>query len=430
MRTPVPMANASNTDRSAVDWLRLIVDGLPALLAWVVLGTAGALIYTATQADSYQATETVVVSSARGFLDPQNADQLPALTDTVARLAQSAPVLEKARQKYIQTPHSNVAARRASEATRRWLGNHVTTIREANSSILRVQARAPTQLDANDLAQANGDSLARVVNRASASESPNPAKRTTPTGIPTAGLRITAFSVKDDGQVSPTLKRNLILGVNAGILLGLVSALALGARRRRLWRREEIEDALDLPVVAVVQRARRGRPPRTGSLNVVGRLLTVSRNGGGSRRLLVTGPAREGSIQTVARGLADALGPTAQVISPSESRRDPERPKGTSEPSGPATSWDAEAEASPERAGVATKRRDEHVNEHAASASVQIQIVADEPLRRGDEFLDRLAATDSVLVVAERGSRSLQLERTAIAARSLGDDVLGAVLVL
>ena len=54
--------------------------------------------------------------------------------------------------------------------------------------------------------------------------------------------------------------RNNLIGINAGVLLGVLLALAVGLGRRRLRRPAEVAEELGIPVLGVVSRSRRPKP--------------------------------------------------------------------------------------------------------------------------------------------------------------------------
>ncbi len=284
-------------ERSLADWLRLLLDGWPALVLSIVIGIVGALVYTSQQKTSFGATYTLVVSPARGFLDPQNADQLPALADTVSRLLPTEPVLANTATSYAASvPQSAEATIRRRQATASWIKNHVSAVRQANSAILQIGATAPTQQEALDLANAAGRSLARLVNERSAAR-----KRVL------GGLDVTELQATKDGQLSPTRTRNLLIGLNAGLLVGILLAYLVGSARRRLRSVEEISDELRLPVLATM-RLRRGKRlsmgPGFGA--VAERLLHQARSDGPSS-VLVTGLTSLARIADAARAVVEAL---------------------------------------------------------------------------------------------------------------------------
>src|SRR5205823_12137361 len=117
----------------------------------------------------------------------------------------------------------------------------VTT--DETSSILKITATASSQTESSQLATAAGQALAQVVNATGQSS-----------GAP--GIFVQIFAPPEaNGKVSPTPARNLFIGGDAGLILGIVAALALGARRRRLRRPEDIADALGAPLIGFVRTA-------------------------------------------------------------------------------------------------------------------------------------------------------------------------------
>src|SRR5439155_17622572 len=85
-------ATSSGRDRSLLEWVALVRDGKIALFVAVGLGIFAAVLGTVLQKTGYESQGSVVVSSAKGFLSPENADAYQALTDTTRRLLKTPVV--------------------------------------------------------------------------------------------------------------------------------------------------------------------------------------------------------------------------------------------------------------------------------------------------------------------------------------------------
>jgi hypothetical protein len=199
---------------------------IPASLA--LLGTCLALVYTGLQDTSYRSRATVVLSP----LDPAVADELTRLAPTVARLLQSDRVLLEARRPYL------TASRDAdpSAAGPDDLRTRTTVSVPRDTSLFHITADGPTQRDANALVRA-------VVASATSSVS-TLGPRTTARGA-SSRLGVHPFGPPVAvGQVSPTPTRNLVVGLNVGLLLGIVGALLLRDPRRARMRAYDVAELL------------------------------------------------------------------------------------------------------------------------------------------------------------------------------------------
>jgi Mrp family chromosome partitioning ATPase len=236
----------SESDRSLKDWLQLARDGWFALVVLVAAGVACGLLAGRLQPVSYESVGTMVVSPNSGFLDPAHADQLSALTTTVERLADTPAVLDPARLAFLRSAGTPARRRARAALDTTWISRHLRLTQPQTSSIIELTGAAGTQRDARDLTSAAVLSLARVINNLGTA-SPGGKQNIT-------GISVHVFARADDqGKVSPTPSRNLIIGTNLGLLLGIPAALGLGAMRRRLRRPQDLTAVLDAPVLARVR---------------------------------------------------------------------------------------------------------------------------------------------------------------------------------
>jgi Mrp family chromosome partitioning ATPase len=199
---------------------------IPASLA--LLGACLALVYTGLQDTTYRSRATVVLSP----LDPAVADELTRLAPTVARLLRSDRVLLGARDPYLAA--SRDADRDAAGPDD--LRTRTTVVVPRDTSLFHVTADGPTQRDANALVRA-------LVSSATSSVS-TLGPRTTARGA-SSRLGVDPFGpAVAVGQVSPTPTRNLVVGVNVGLLLGIVGALLLRDPRRARMRADDVAELL------------------------------------------------------------------------------------------------------------------------------------------------------------------------------------------
>ncbi|HEX8744812.1 MAG TPA: hypothetical protein VF712_16930 [Thermoleophilaceae bacterium] len=305
--------------RSLVDWLRVLRDGLPAVIALTALGIALALVATSLQPTEYRSEATLVAGSSRGFLEPEWADGLAPVASTVTRLASSKAVLDGAAREYVASaPGPGVAASRREDVDDfDWLREHLTARQVADSGIVELSARAETQRDARDLTRAGAASLKDKIAEGPGSGATTQAAPRGGSGAPgddiARGIVVRDFETTDEGQVSPTPLRNLVLGGNVGLVLGIVGGLALGARRRRLRRPDEMAAELGIPVLASITAAETANGVPRGLSAARARL---QRLGGGDEGtvFLLTGTARSERTAQIGEALARAFAASGRTV--------------------------------------------------------------------------------------------------------------------
>jgi tyrosine-protein kinase len=290
--TTIGSGSVAGSDRSLLDWVRLLRDGWWALVAVIALGAACGVLATTLQSTQYEAEATVVSSSARGFLDPETADGLPAVTDTLTRLVGSAGVLGPAATEYAAlAADPATAARRRKTASLKWADDHVQATHVGESSIIKIAAEAPTQSDARDLARAT----AHALELAAAAVPPRERNR---------GVLVRGFRTSNSGKVSPSPVRNVLLGGNAGLVLGVIAALLVGSGRRRLRRPEEAAAELGVPLLGTVQLSRNSPVSADAGLAAARARLQMLRYGDEGIIVLLTGTARADRLAEVGEGFA------------------------------------------------------------------------------------------------------------------------------
>jgi nucleotide-binding universal stress UspA family protein len=228
------------------------------------------------------------------------------VTSTVTRLAGSAAVIDGTQQEYIaaSTDRSTIRARRL-EATQGWVRDHLTARQVADSGIVELAGKAGNQADARALTQAAATSLKKAIE-----ETPG---TSTGTSSRPRGVAIRDFQTADEGLVSPTPVRNLVLGGNVGLLLGVVAGLGLGARRRRLRRPDEMAAELGIPILATVRSGDSGDgvPRALGAARA--RLQRLSEPDHGTVFLL-TGTARAERAAELGEALARVFAASSRTL--------------------------------------------------------------------------------------------------------------------
>jgi capsular polysaccharide biosynthesis protein len=282
-------------ERTLLDWLGLVRDGWKAVAVLVMFGLLASFLVTLHQPTEYGAVGTVLVSPGDGFLDPGTADALPALTDTVARLAKTPVVLRSTATSFANAaePNAALAHERRDTATIDWLRQHLSARQVGTSSIIEISGTARTQRAAIHLTRSSINTLTAIVNSA------------TP-GKATAGIVLRVFSdAEATGRASPTPVRNALIGVNAGLVLGVALALLLGASRKGVRDPRAIAAALGVPFLGVVGRRSRRRSSAGDARFAEVRRRMLHR--GGSGTFLLTGTVSREELAAVAEGLARAV---------------------------------------------------------------------------------------------------------------------------
>jgi polysaccharide biosynthesis transport protein len=293
--------------RSLIEWLRVLRDGWPAVIVCVILGLAVGAVVTLLQPTLYRSESTLATGSSRGFLDPEFASGLAPVTATVTRLAGSAAVLQGAGNAWVAAaPDAEARARRAKDLSLKWLGDHIQAQQVADSAIVNLSATAKTQTDASDLSTAAAHSLETAI--ANGPGSPSRAARGN-----TRGLVVRDFRARDKGKVSPSPTRNLLLGGNVGLVIGIVAGLALGATRRRVRRPDEMASELGIPVLGSIKVGQLGSGDDPGLTSARAHLQRLGQRDQGTVFLL-TGTVRPERTAEVAEALTRTFAASARTV--------------------------------------------------------------------------------------------------------------------
>jgi capsular polysaccharide biosynthesis protein len=197
--------------------------------SFAVLGACLSLVLTGLQPTTYRARATVVLSP----LDPATADELTRLAPTVARLLRSDSVLLEAGEAY----RASTAALGDSPGAVDELRARTAVTVPRDTSVFEIAADGATQADATALVRAVVDSATERVSllgeRPRTRTGDAVPVRLQPFGLPVA-----------EGKVSPTPTRNLVVGINVGILLGIVAALLLRDAMRVRMRADDLAQLL------------------------------------------------------------------------------------------------------------------------------------------------------------------------------------------
>ena len=134
---------------------------------------------------------------------------------------------------------------------------------------------------------------------------------------PDPTVRVSSLASPPSSPSSPNVKLSLAAGGFAGLVIGVLAALALQAVDPKLRDEEHLRAIYDLPILARVPRQRSGDAPLvpaelTGSVSDAFRALrsgfsTEHSDDGDGRAIFVTGDAARDGKTTVALNLATSL---------------------------------------------------------------------------------------------------------------------------
>ena len=169
--------------------------------------------------------------------------------------------------------------------------------RVGTSSVVEMSATGSTAADARDLVRAFVSSLTTFVREARTGGA------TSADGGP-VGIGLVVLGAGElSGKVSPTPLRNLFLGVNAGLILGIVLALSVASRRRH---KSAAQAAAELGVPSLGE-VRPGAHGPGGGLFATHNLLEALSGSNGTLAVLLTGTSTGERIADVAESLVRSL---------------------------------------------------------------------------------------------------------------------------
>ena len=233
------------SEASAREWLSRLRDGLAALIVCVVVGAGLGFAYSTRQESKYAATGTILVTPQTGLLDVQNADKLPAVTETLVRLARSKSIMSAIS---VRWRDPSTGARRSAG----WVSQHLTIAEVANLGLISVEGTGPSSTAAASLATVASDQIVRSLNglaRTVRSAGPQ-----TPTAAQPQGVILKRFGgIVSGGKVSPTVVTDIVIGANAGLLVGVVAALVIGSLYPRVRSLEDLMNAVPGPVIGRIR---------------------------------------------------------------------------------------------------------------------------------------------------------------------------------
>ncbi len=315
--------------------MRMLRRRLPLIVLTTVIAVGAAFLIAKSQKKAYTATSVLLFKPL--LLDVQ-------LTGLPLQLQSSDPTIEAATDiGLVSLPQvRNAAAKSLGDGyTPDYLKNHVTVSQQTKSQLIGIQATAPTPAAAATIANAMARSFlayerAALVSRINTGIAHvqhdlnahgqtalqravlrnNLTKLTELKAVEPDNVQLAALALPPTSPSSPKTTLDLVIGGIAGLILGLALALIAEQVDPKVRRAEEVEDALDLPVLATIPRSRVLRKGVGLTTNLSDRDLEAFRllrtnlryrsGGRDIRSVLLTSAAQGSGKTTVALHLAAA----------------------------------------------------------------------------------------------------------------------------
>ena len=301
--------------------------------AFLVMGLAGAGAYVRVAPKTYQAESDILVTPVDP--DDPNLIGLPLVRDTedptsdvltVAKLVTSPPVASLVAKEIGGQPSS--------------LLSHVTATPVTESEIIAVQATASSPAQASRIANAFANqtvqertnvlhaqlatlipSLVKSMHSLTATESSALAAQLavleTLKSAPDPTVRVSSLASNPTAPSSPKTTLSLAAGGFAGLVIGILTVLALQAVDPKLRDEDQLRDLYDLPLLARIPRQRSSKTPITpGELSpqateafrtLRSAFMMRHRSGDNGHAVLITGDTAGDGKTTIALNLAAAL---------------------------------------------------------------------------------------------------------------------------
>lgn len=216
------------------DHLRVLRRGLPLIIALPVLTTVGAAAVTLTQAPVYEATTSLTVSAATATSGTdlnQGGTYVQQIVKTLSDVVTKPIVLDKVRSQLGLTESEGL------------LAANVVATAPLNTTIIEITAADASPKRAAAIAQSASDVLVDL----------------SPTLVPSdadgkATVKVIPIerAVVPSSPVSPTVGRDLLLALVAGLALGFGAAYLRAAIDNRIRSARDVELATDAPVVGEI----------------------------------------------------------------------------------------------------------------------------------------------------------------------------------
>ncbi|WP_329596680.1 Wzz/FepE/Etk N-terminal domain-containing protein [Streptomyces pseudovenezuelae] len=190
--------------------------------------------------------------------------------------------------------------------------SHITASNPTDTAVIDVTVKDRSAQRAQDIAQALGPAFSRIVSSAENSGQQGAGQ------APVINVRTLDPVQLLDHPVSPHKSFDIVLGLAAGLLLGLLWAVVREVTDTRIRDVQDLEQGTDVDVLGVLPRGGRNRdrefrsglpgsPTQAQAYRWLALTTEIAGRGPGPRAYVVTSPVREDEAAAVAAGLAIAL---------------------------------------------------------------------------------------------------------------------------
>jgi capsular exopolysaccharide synthesis family protein len=305
------------------DYVRIVLAHWVGVLVLILVGVAGAATYNVTQPKVYQAGASGLVTAGKSH-NSSDATINDALAKSRVTSYVAVATSSRVAQRVLKDP--DIQARSGLPDTAGALVGDVTVSQPQDTVLISVDARAGSADDAQALANAWVKALAAEVLSIESGGSS--------TSASAGGLHIDVLSSASAGSlVLPRTKLDLVLGLLAGMLLGLGYALVRKQFDRRLRSTEEVEKQFGVPVIGTIPQSQHMRAADGAELSLAVTSNGAAQAGGAAeafrklrtnlafmdvdhppRIIVVTSPKQSDGKSTVAANLAAAIAIGGQPV--------------------------------------------------------------------------------------------------------------------
>jgi tyrosine-protein kinase len=303
------------------DYVRIVLAHWVGVLVLILAGVAGAAAYNLTQPQVYQASATGFVTAGKS-----NDSSDATINDSLAKSRVTSYVAVATSSRVADRVLRDPTIKGLSDMpdTSGALAADISVSQPAETVLITIDARGTTPESAQALANAWVKALAaEVLTIESGGSTPS-----------ADGLHIDVLSSASPGSlVLPRSKLNLLLGLVAGMLLGLAYALIRKQFDRRLRSTEEVEKQFGVPVIGAIPQSQHMRLDDGKELSLAVTATGATRGGTAAeafrklrtnlafmdvdhppRIIVVTSPKQSDGKSTIAANLAAAVAIGGQPV--------------------------------------------------------------------------------------------------------------------
>ena len=303
------------------DYVRIVLAHWVGVLLLIVAGVAGAAAYNLTQPRVYQA-------GASGFVTAGQSDNSSDATinDSLAKSRVTSYVAVATSSRVADRVLKDPAIKALDDVpdSAGALAGEISVSQPEDTVLIDVAARGSSPQSAQALADAWVRALAAEVHQIESGGS----------STTSDGLRLDVYSNASPGSlVLPRTKLDLLLGLFAGMLLGLAYALIRKQFDRRLRSTEEVEKQFGVPVIGTIPQSAHMRADDGRELALAVTVSSAARSGSAAeafrklrtnlafmdvdhppRIIVVTSPKQSDGKSTIAANLAAAIAIGGQPV--------------------------------------------------------------------------------------------------------------------